>query len=143
MTKPPPEAGLVIRYDYLWRREAGAGQQEGAKFRPCVVVVGSGTAAGRAFALVAPVTHTPPDDVTTAVPLPLPVKRHLGLDEMPSWVIVSELNRIDWGDAGLVPVASGRWAYGHLPPGLVRQIIEKVRAGLKAHQLALVRRDVI
>lgn len=143
MTKPPPEAGLVIRYDYVWRREAAEGRQEGAKYRPCVVVIGSGTAAGRAFALVAPVTHTPPDSLATAVPLPLPVKRHLGLDDAPSWIIVSELNRIDWQDAGLIPVARGRWAYGYLPPGLVRQIIEKVRAGLTAHQLALVRRDLM
>lgn len=143
MTKPAPEAGLVIRYDYLWRREAGDRRQEGAKHRPCVVVIGSGTIEGRAFAVVAPITHTPPDNRQSAVQLPLAVKRHLGLDDAPSWVIVSELNRIDWSDAGLVPVNRGRWAYGYLPPKLVRQILEHVRAGLNAHQLAVVRRDLM
>jgi hypothetical protein len=28
---PVPQPGLVIRYAYLWRREALAGQEEGAK----------------------------------------------------------------------------------------------------------------
>ena len=33
-TIPTPEAGLVIAYAYLWRREHQAGQDEGLKTDP-------------------------------------------------------------------------------------------------------------
>ena len=36
---PTPEAGLVIGYSYLWRREHQAGQDEGLKDRPSVIVL--------------------------------------------------------------------------------------------------------
>ena len=39
MTFPSPQPGLVIRYSYLWRREAAAGREEGVKDRPCAVIV--------------------------------------------------------------------------------------------------------
>ena len=38
-TIPTPEAGLVIAYAYLWRREHQAGQDEGLKDRPSVIVL--------------------------------------------------------------------------------------------------------
>ena len=39
MTWPTPKPGLVIRYSYLWHREPLTGQEEGAKERPCAVVL--------------------------------------------------------------------------------------------------------
>ena len=39
MIWPEPEPGLVIRYSYLWDREARAGREEGVKDRPCAVVM--------------------------------------------------------------------------------------------------------
>lgn len=38
MALPEPEAGLVIRYAYLWKREADGGQVEGGKDRPCALL---------------------------------------------------------------------------------------------------------
>ena len=34
-----PTAGLVIRYSFLWREEAARGIEEGAKDRPCAVIL--------------------------------------------------------------------------------------------------------
>ena len=39
MTLPAPEPGLVVSYSYLWHREHEAGREEGAKNRPCVIVL--------------------------------------------------------------------------------------------------------
>ena len=40
MKLPPPQPGLVIRYSYLWAREAAQGHEEGAKERPAAVAFG-------------------------------------------------------------------------------------------------------
>ena len=42
MTLPVPLPGLVIRYSFLWSREARAGATEGRKDRPCAIVVATG-----------------------------------------------------------------------------------------------------
>ena len=34
-----PKAGDVLRYPYLWARQARAGETEGRKLRPCAVVL--------------------------------------------------------------------------------------------------------
>ena len=39
MSWPTPQAGLVIRYSYLWQSEAAAGREEGVKDRPCAVIL--------------------------------------------------------------------------------------------------------
>jgi hypothetical protein len=39
MAIPTPEAGLVISYAYLWHHEHLAGQEEGRKDRPTVIVL--------------------------------------------------------------------------------------------------------
>jgi hypothetical protein len=39
MALPKPETGLVISYSYLWRHQSDAGQTEGVKDRPCVIVL--------------------------------------------------------------------------------------------------------
>jgi hypothetical protein len=39
MALPEPQGGLVISYSYLWRRESEAGLVEGAKNRPCAIVL--------------------------------------------------------------------------------------------------------
>ena len=39
MSWPEPFPGLVVRYSYLWEREASQGREEGVKDRPCAVVL--------------------------------------------------------------------------------------------------------
>jgi hypothetical protein len=57
-TIPTPEAGLVIGYSYLWRRERQAGQDEGLKDRPSVIVLATERAPdGATVVTVLPITH--------------------------------------------------------------------------------------
>jgi hypothetical protein len=118
---PKPEPGLVIRYSYLWLREHRDGREEGAKDRPCAIILASRRHDGETRVLVVPVTHTPPEHSAAALELPLAVKRHLGLDGARSWVILSESNVFDWPGPDLRRVGDrddSSVAYGFLPPRL-------------------------
>lgn len=48
------------------------------------------------FVNVVPVTHSRPDAASDGVELPAIVKRDLGLDREPSWIMVTEINRFRW-----------------------------------------------
>ncbi len=39
MALPQPRPGLVVSYSYLWRRERDEGRVEGAKDRPCAIIL--------------------------------------------------------------------------------------------------------
>ncbi len=136
MPLPRPEPGLVIHYEYLWRHERLAGQDQGAKRRPCAVVVAVATAAGAIRTVVAPITHLQPRPPAEGVELPPKVKRHLGLDDRRSWVIVTDLNAFVWPGPDLWPVPNappGTWRYGLLPPKLFEVIRDRIAAaGTKA-----------
>lgn len=54
MTLPVPEPGLVIRYAYLWDREAREGRDEGSKDRPCAIVLVVADEAGDAASRCCP-----------------------------------------------------------------------------------------
>lgn len=87
MALPEPQPGLVIRYAYLWRREAEQGREHGVKDRPCVVVLAVKRDAGKTRVVVAPITHAPPVNIETTLQLPAQTKERLGLDEQPSWIV--------------------------------------------------------
>ena len=128
MKKPAPAPGLVIRYDYLWRDETMRGRHEGAKDRPCAIVIARQVREGKDMhVLLAPITHSQPSDPTAAIEIPPRVKQHLGLDDERSWIITAELNSVAWSDPGIVPAGPARWDYGLLPPKLVTNLIDRVR----------------
>ncbi len=117
MPIPEPVPGLVIGYSYLWREQGRAGENAGRKDRPCVIVAAAEDEEGDLRVYVAPVTHARPDD-PHAVELPLPVKRRLGLDDRPSWVVTGEMNHFIWPGFDLRPVARNTpdmFAWGFLP----------------------------
>ncbi len=123
MPLPEPRPGLVIRYDYLWSREAVAGHDQG-KERPACLVAATESAASPRFVVILPITHTQPDKDAAGVEIPPKVRKVLGLDDAPSWVIVSEHNVDEWPNGGLVPLP-GRpdvFSYGFIPPGLFAQV---------------------
>ena len=89
MAIPTPEPGLIISYAYVWDHEAQSGQEEGRKDRPCVIALAvERQQDGETLVTVLPVTHRPPDDAAAAVEIPRAVKKHLGLDDERSWVVV-------------------------------------------------------
>lgn len=121
MSLPAPEPGLVIRYAYLWQREAEQGQEEGVKDRPCAIVAAIHESSAGTRVVVLPITHSPPDTETIAVEIPQSVKSALGLDSERSWIVVSEGNDFIWPGPDLRPQPGGDLstvAYGFLPPRL-------------------------
>lgn len=122
----------MISYSFLWSAEAAAGQAEGRKNRPCAIVLAI-TPDARVpdvkRVVVLPITHTRPIDPDGAVELPRGVRRHLRLDDAPSWVIVDELNVFGWPGFDLrhIPGKPGKYAYGYLPPRFFDQLRDKLR----------------
>lgn len=142
MAIPEPSPGLVVRYDYLWSREATAGRTQ-AKDRPACLVAASDSETKPRFVVLLPITHSPPIGDTVAIEIPLNVRRSIGLDDEPSWVVVSEYNIDEWPNAGLSPIP-GRpdtFAYGFIPPGLFAAIKSRLLELAKENKSDAVRRE--
>jgi hypothetical protein len=77
--------------------------------------------------VVLPITHTPPADPAGTVEIPAAVKRHLGLDDERSWIVVAE--------------GSDRYDYGFLPPRFFNQVIDAFAAWHRAHKAKLTSRE--
>jgi hypothetical protein len=97
---------------------------------------------GKQLVTVAPVTHSAPSSPGEGVEIPLATKQRLGLDDARSWVIVSEVNDFVWRGPDLRPVShdASRFDYGLLPPGLFRQIRDRMTAWGASRQLRTVPR---
>lgn len=125
MSLPEPEAGLVIRYAYLWKSEHDQGREEGLKDRPCTIVLKVSEGRKNPRVLVLPITHTQPDDTSLAIQIPAAIKRHLGLDWERSWIVLTEANEFTWPGPDLRPQPGGDLssvAYGFLPPRLFGRV---------------------
>lgn len=124
MTIPTPEPGLVVNYAYLWHYEHRAGNEEGRKNRPSVIVLAvENRDDNKTTVTVLPITHARPDHPANAIEIPLLVKKHLGLDHERSWVVVDEGNEFVWPGYDLRRSSkTGDYHFGFLPPRLFTQI---------------------
>lgn len=144
MAIPTPEVGLVISYSFLWSDEAEAGQVEGRRNRPCAIVLVVHEAEGAApVVAVVPITHSPHQNREAAIEIPASVKRHLGLDDVPSWIVLDEFNVFTWPGFDLRPVPGRRdqYDYGFLPPALFKAVIKKFTELRRRDLAARVGRD--
>jgi len=82
----------VIRYPYLWARQASAGETEGRKERPVAVGVRISRANGD-LVLFFPITSKEPEKARFAAEIPAIEKRRAGLDaDRRLWIILDEFN---------------------------------------------------
>jgi len=129
-----PFPGMVVRYSFLWSTEAKAGQTEGRKDRPCVVITAIRRIAdGRFRVRVLPITHTPTEEAPS-IAIPAKVKLHLGLDPDASWIVLDEVNEFFWPGVDLRPVSRlrpGVWTFGVLPMEIFEEIQAKLRGLLQ------------
>jgi hypothetical protein len=125
---PQPIPGLVIRYSYLWKREADAGQIEGQKHRPCAIVVAVVQEDGEWVVTVAPITRKRPRNPDQAVALSAATRRRLGLGNQPNWIMATEVNSFYWPGPDLRPTAKGQYAYGVLPAVVFEALKQKILA---------------
>lgn len=141
MAIPDPEPGLVIHFNYLWRREQQAGSEEARYPRPCAIIVSYRRSPGKPqIVLLAPITHTRPRDGDSAIEIPAAVKAHLGLDDQPSWVMVDEVNETLWPGFDLRPNVNGTYVYGSIPPKLYARIKARILDGYHRGSLTRVLR---
>ena len=86
------QTACVVRYPYLWAREARRGETEGRKERPVAVGVRLARADGDLL-LLFPITTKEPEPGRFVAEIPLIEKRRAGLDpDLRLWVILDEYN---------------------------------------------------
>lgn len=143
MSLPAPRVGLVIRYDYLWSTDQQKGSASGSKERPCVIVLAKHVESdGSVRVIVAPITHSSPDDPEDSIEVPCEVAVSLGLDEQDHWVRVDELNSFEWPGFDLRPVPrTGQYAYGMMPKDLYLKIQARILERNAAKRIRPVSRD--
>lgn len=143
MSFPAPVPGLVLRYAYLWKREAETGREEAAKDRPCAIILTSHMENNGQRVFVLPVTHSPPAQADMAVEIPAATKSRLGLDAHRSWIVVTEVNEFVWPGPDLRPIpgSSNVFTYGILPPGFFRIVRERFLACARNKHGVAVRRS--
>jgi hypothetical protein len=74
--------------------------------------------------------------------MPAGLKRKLGLDSAPSWIVTVEINQFDWPGPDLRPTTpeSGTFVFGALPSPLLRRILIDLKEHLRAGRLRTTRR---
>lgn len=73
MSLPEPRPGLVVRYDYLWLKDAERGRSQG-KDRPACLVAAADPVMRPRFVVLLPITHSPPSGDTVGVEIPPKVR---------------------------------------------------------------------
>jgi hypothetical protein len=140
---PSPVRGLVVRHAFLWSNEKAAGRDEGSKDRPAVIVLITAPDEARGIRIgVVPVTHTPPADPDGGLEMPESVKRQLGLEMDPQWIVLDEINRFVWPGYDLRKVPRpGTDTYGMLPEAVYQEVIKRLLARNRALKTIIVDRD--
>jgi hypothetical protein len=125
---PTPTPGLVIAYSYLWTSEHAAGADEGRKTRPSAIVAARQIIDGREIVIVVPITHTARENPADAIVIPAVLKAHLGLDDLPSWIVITETNDFLWPgpDIRPIPGRGGDFGYGMLPPRFFAHLRDRI-----------------
>ena len=86
------QTGAIIRYPYLWARQAKDGETAGRKDRAVAVGVRAPRPDGD-MVLLFPVTTREPEPVRFSAELPLIEKKRAGLDrDLRLWIILDEFN---------------------------------------------------
>ncbi len=86
--------GAVIRFPYLWAREAAHGETEGRKPRPVTVGVRIPKPKGDDVLVLFPITSQEPARDRFAAEIPDTEKRRAGLDgTLRLWIILDEYNQ--------------------------------------------------
>lgn len=72
------------------------------------------------------------------------MKRRLGLDDAPSWVVTTEFNAFRWPGADLAVVRSDaaqqEYFYGALPEAMTRRLLELFHENTRLRRVRVVKR---
>jgi hypothetical protein len=121
--------GVVIRYPYLWARQAQQGETEGRKERPVAVGIRAPRPDGDLI-LLFPITTREPERTRFWAELPDIEKKRAGLDpNLRLWIILDEFNTDVVGKSFYLEPdpPSGRLSKAFLLP-LLREFIARRKA---------------
>jgi len=142
-----PPIGNLIAYEYLWLSQS-ADREDGEKTYPSAVIFAKRTVFGHALTYVAAISHKPPTSTERAVEVPKKLKRHLGLDEEPSWIYTDQVNEFIWPGPDLKPAerlsslprARGTCVIGALPDDWFDMLKNELIRSLQLGRAQIVRR---
>ena len=142
MPIPKLEPGLVISYEYVWRRESLKGSETGMKNRPSCVAMTAIAPDGSPLAIIFPITHSQPREDQAAIEIPDRIKRQLGLDNQRSWIITSEYNLDTWPSPALreIEPQSGKFDYGTLPKVFLYRVQQSIFDEYRNQKVSIVDR---
>lgn len=98
---PKPPIGHLIAYEYLWLSRSEI--NDAAKTYPVAVVAAREIVGPVTLAYVLGISHSLPKPNDRALEVPRKLKRHLGLDEEPSWIYTNQVNVFAWAGPDLRP----------------------------------------
>jgi hypothetical protein len=125
MLKP----GDLLRYYYLWARQADIGEESGRKARPVCIVVRTPVEPAALFLF--PLTTQMPDRSRPHIAVSEIECRRGGLD-FPSWLILDEYNRVQVDEAyDLVTTTP----IGAFSPAFVRKIAALIKEAAAQRRL--------
>lgn len=138
-----PPVGHAIAYEYLWGSQVST-REDGAKTYPAAVVLARNDIGPTPTAYVLGSSHTPPRLDRRALEVPPKLKRHLGLDDEPSWIYTDEVNVFSWPGPDVrpaeylsdLPQARETCVIGALPRDWFKQVQEHLA---ESHRLGLAR----
>ncbi len=133
----------MLNYAYLWHDEFRSGKEEGRKNRPTVIVLCTTQVEDQSTVVtVLPITHAAPRNASDAVEIPQAIKKHLGLDDERSWIIIAEGNEIIWPGFDLRKVPhKDAYDYGYLPPRFFETVRDVFVEFTKREKTKLARRS--
>lgn len=145
MPLPELRIGLVVRYEYLWKRRQDAPGAD-AEHPACVVMIyrkpdPEPGAEDDRYVVYLPISHSPPSGDQFRIELSNHAKRKAGLDSDKQWVLVSECNIDIWpNDLRQLPGRPGRFHYGHLPPSEFRRVRDEFVSYVRSRKRSKVHR---
>ncbi|MGV1951438.1 hypothetical protein ACQZ44_11470 [Agrobacterium vitis] len=142
MNYPDPVPGLVIRYNYLWRKDELEGFTLGDKDRPCAIILSSRKTG---MVTVIPITHSPPEpeEEHLSIEIPVDICRQCGLDDRGNYIRLGETNRFLWPGIHLRPLPSdpSRIDYGMLPKPFFESVMAHIIEMVEKQMVSLTKRS--
>jgi hypothetical protein len=142
-----PPIGNLIAYEYLWLSQKDA-REDGAKVYPVALLFAKKFVGPVTLAYAVGMSHKPPEPAERAIEVPKKLKRHLGLDEDPSWIYTDQLNEFAWSGPDIrpaewistLPSARDTCVIGALPNSWFGLIKRDVIENLKLKRAQIIRR---
>jgi hypothetical protein len=139
---PEPVPGLVVRYNFLWRKDALEGLSESGKDRPCALILSS-RKTGKVT--VIPITHSPPErgEEHLSIEIPTEICKLCGLDDGGNYIRLGESNRFVWPGPHLrrLPSDPAKVHYGQLPEAFFQSVLSQVIAMVEKGMVTLSSRE--